>query len=135
MLLVNTCLLALTWDRQSVVQTMENTNMRLLVLFGTVSCLLTALKGLLLNLGNISPKGGGRSASQPQAACPRLHCTPAQSSSRTGTRSLLPVASLPLGFPLQQGAEHDSKVVFALRPISFADEIQEWRFVLCLSAR
>lgn len=58
MLLVNTCLLALTWDRQSVVQTMENTNMRLLVLFGTVLCLLTALKGLLLNLGSISPKGG-----------------------------------------------------------------------------
>lgn len=134
MLLVNTCLLALTWDRQSVVQTMENTNMRLLVLFGTASCFLTALRGLLPNLGSISPKGGRRSASQPLAACPRLHCTPAQSSSRTGACSLLPVTSLPLGFPLQQGAGHESKVVSALRPISIAEWIQEWCFVLRLSA-
>lgn len=44
--------------------------------------------------------------------------------------ALLPVTSLPLGLPLQQGTEHESKVVFALRPISFADGIQEWCFVL-----
>lgn len=43
---------------KSVIQTMENTNMHLLVLFGMASCLLTALKGLLLNLGSISLEGG-----------------------------------------------------------------------------
>lgn len=119
---------------KSVIQTMENTNMHLLVLFGMASCLLTALKGLPLNLGSISLEGGRPSTSQLQAAqervCPRPPCTPTQSSCRTRARSLLPVAFLPLGFTFQQETEHESRIVFALGPISFADGIQECRFVL-----
>lgn len=131
--MLNTCKYlspGLTWDRQSVSRPWKIQIFIFVCYFGTVSCLLTALKGLLLNPGSISLKGSRRCASEPPAACPRLHCTHAQSSSRTGACSLLPVASLPLGFPLQWGTEHESNVVFALRPISFADGIQEWCFVL-----
>lgn len=74
---------------KSVIQTMENTNMHLLVLFGTASCLLTALKGLPLNLGSISLEGGcsGKGASQKP-----LHTYPVK---LQNTGSLPPSSGLP----------------------------------------